>query len=135
MDRSGSVASSAELVPSSPSLSPLPEETAPVITTLKTRFKTVLSSIVTVEPVLFFYMLATFMQYSVFQDLVYQKTCHNNFNITVCHNLNNNTEALDVVQAQASHWILGSTAALTIPSIIVANYLGSYVLYNVNFFL
>ena len=121
MDRSGSVASSAELVP--PSLSPMPEENPPVMAFV-TRLKDALS-IVTVEPVLFFYMLATFMQYSVFQDLVYQKTCHNNFNNTICHNLNNNTEALDIVQAQASHWILGSTAALTIPSIIVANYLGS----------
>ena len=65
------------------------------------------------------------MQYSVFQDLVYQKTCFDNFNSTVCKDLNNNKEALDVVQKQASHWILGSTVSLTIPSIIVANYLGS----------
>ena len=124
MDRSGSIASSAELVPSTLSLAPMPEEGRSSAVTFATRLKNALS-IVTVEPVLFFYMLATFMQYSVFQDLVYQKTCHNNFNETVCHNLNNNTEALDIVQAQASHWILGSTAALTIPSIIVANYLGS----------
>lgn len=70
-------------------------------------------------------MLATFMQYSVFQDLVYQKTCHDNFNVSICQSLNNHTEELTVVQTQASHWILGSTAALTIPSIVVANYLGS----------
>ncbi len=82
-------------------------------------------SIITVEPVLFIYMLATFMQYSVFQDLVYQKTCQSNFNESVCQNLNDNQGALDEVQKQASHWILGSTVSLTIPSIIVANYLGS----------
>jgi PCFT/HCP family folate transporter-like MFS transporter 1/3 len=96
---------------------------APVASTL-VKFKKALS-IVTVEPVLFLYMLATFMQYSVFQDLVYQKTCQSNFNSSVCQDLNSNSYALDVVQEQASHWILGSTAALTIPSIIVANYLGS----------
>ena len=84
--------------------------------------------IVTVEPVLFFYMLATFMQYSVFQDLVYQKTCSYNFNSTVCTKLNDPIfkDALDLVQEQASHWILCSTATLTLPSIIIANYLGSY---------
>lgn len=82
-------------------------------------------SVVTVEPVLFIYMLATFMQYSVFQDLVYQKTCRENYNESVCHHLNDDHEALDIVQREASHWILGSTVALSIPSIIVANYLGS----------
>lgn len=116
-------ASSTDLVASIDSFSPSVVEEATVVSTLA-KFKKALS-IVTVEPVLFFYMLATFMQYSVFQDLVYQKTCQNNFNSSVCHNLNNNSYALDVVQEQASHWILGSTAALTIPSIIVANYLGS----------
>lgn len=115
-------ASSTDLVTASvDSFSPSQEERAP---SSLVRFKNALS-IVTVEPVLFMYMLATFMQYSVFQDLVYQKTCHHNFNASVCHNLNNNSYALDVVQEQSSHWILGSTAALTIPSIIVANYLGS----------
>jgi len=119
MERSVSDASSTDLVTSTDSFTP----TAPAANTLD-KLKNVLS-IVTVEPVLFLYMLATFMQYSVFQDLVYQKTCQSNFNSSVCQNLNNNSYALDVVQEQASHWILGSTAALTIPSIIVANYLGS----------
>lgn len=121
MERSVSDASSTDLVESIASFTTpdLHRATSPLA-----KLKNALS-IVTVEPVLFFYMLATFMQYSVFQDLVYQKTCYSNFNASVCHNLNNNTEALNVVQAQSSHWILGSTAALTIPSIIVANYLGS----------
>ncbi|XP_046438910.1 proton-coupled folate transporter-like [Daphnia pulex] len=120
MERSVSDASSTDLVTSTDSFTPA----APAANRLD-KFKNVLA-IVTVEPVLFLYMLATFMQYSVFQDLVYQKTCQSNFNSSVCQNLNNNSYALDVVQEQASHWILGSTAALTIPSIIVANYLGSY---------
>lgn len=123
MDRSGSIEySSEELVTSTVSLNPLTDEKARFFSLSNLR-KTL--AVVTVEPVLFFYMLATFMQYSVFQDLVYQKTCYNNFNASVCQNLNNISHALDVVQKEASHWILGSTAALTIPSIIVANYLGS----------
>ena len=120
MERSVSDASSTDLVTSLDSLSPQISGRASVLGRIKSAL-----SIVTVEPVLFMYMLATFMQYSVFQDLVYEKTCQYNFNSSVCQNLNNNSFALDVVQEQASHWILGSTAALTIPSIIVANYLGS----------
>lgn len=119
MERSVSDASSTDLVASVDSFTPSTPAASPL-----EKFKKALC-IVTVEPVLFIYMLATFMQYSVFQDLVYQKTCQSNFNSSVCQNLNNNSYALGVVQEQASHWILGSTAALTIPSIIVANYLGS----------
>lgn len=122
MDQSSSETSSAaDLATSTISLSPQPEE--PRILSW-TYWKQAIA-VVTVEPVLFLYMLATFMQYSVFQDLVYQKTCHDNFNVSICEHLNNHTEELTVVQTQASHWILGSTAALTIPSIVVANYLGS----------
>ena len=114
--------SSEELVTSTVSLNHVTEEQVPLCSF---RMLKKVTGFVTVEPVLFFYMLATFMQYSVFQDLVYKKTCLDNFNKTVCQNLNNITEALDLVQEQSSHWILGSTIALTIPSIIVANLLGA----------
>ena len=114
--------SSEELVTSTVSLNRVTEEQVPLCSFQMLKKVT---GFVTVEPVLFFYMLATFMQYSVFQDLVYKKTCLDNFNKTVCQNLNNITEALDLVQEQSSHWILGSTIALTIPSIIVANLLGA----------
>jgi len=114
--------SSEELVTSTVSLNHDNTERVPFFSLR--MFRNVLS-VITVEPVLFFYMLATFMQYAVFQDLVYEKTCLDNFNQTVCQNLNNNTEALDIVQEQSSHWILSSTIALTVPSIIVANFLGA----------
>ena len=114
--------SSEELVTSTVSLNRVTEEQVPLCSF---RMLKKVTGLVTVEPVLFFYMLASFMQYSAFQDLVYQKTCLDNFNETVCQNLNNITEALDLVQEQSSHWILGSTIALTIPSIIVANLLGA----------
>ena len=114
--------SSEELVTSTVSLNPVDGHKVPFFSVQMIRN---VRAVVTVEPVLFFYMLATFMQYSVFQDLVYRKTCENNFNATVCDNLNDNSAALDVVQQRASHWILGSTLALTIPSIIVAGFLGA----------
>ena len=83
---------------------------------------------ITVEPVLLFYMLAIFMQYGIFQDLVYEKVCRTTFNGTVCENLHdsNYSRYLDTVQNDASVWILGSTVSLALPSIISANFLGSW---------
>ena len=65
---------------------------------------------------------------TIIQDLVYQKTCHTHFNASICASLDSeeNKEALDLVQKEASHLILSSTAALTIPSILTTNILGSY---------
>ena len=37
-----------------------------------------------------------------------------------------NNEALDVVQSISSHWVLGSTLALALTSIITAQFLGSW---------
>lgn len=87
----------------------------------------ILSS-VTVEPVLFLFMLAVFMQYSVFQDLIYQKVCARTFNTTVCSHLYDpdNKDSLDYVQNHSSYWILASTLALTIPCIVVSIFLGSW---------
>ncbi|PSN50400.1 hypothetical protein C0J52_17048 [Blattella germanica] len=84
--------------------------------------------IITVEPVLFLYMFATFMHYGIFQDLVYEKVCITSFNETICKNLHdpNNSKCLDIVQEDSSMWILGSTVALAIPSIVTANFLGSW---------
>ncbi|KDR19802.1 Proton-coupled folate transporter [Zootermopsis nevadensis] len=73
-------------------------------------------------------MLAIFMQYGIFQDLVYEEVCRTTFNVTVCENLHDPiyTECLDTVQNDASMWILSSTVSLALPSIISANVLGSW---------
>jgi PCFT/HCP family folate transporter-like MFS transporter 1/3 len=83
---------------------------------------------ITVEPVLLFYMLAIFMQYGIFQDLVYEKVCRTTFNVTVCENLHDAkySECLDTVQNDASMWILSSSVSLALPSIMSANFLGSW---------
>lgn len=83
---------------------------------------------VTVEPVLFLYMLATYMQYAVYQDLIYIKACEALYNTTVCELLNEpeNDYFLDQVQHDASMWIMISTIALAIPSMVTANILGSW---------
>lgn len=102
--RTGSVASSSVLVEASSIQNP--RSASPAVGRCSFERLRATLSVITVEPVLFLYMLATFMQYSVFQDLVYQKTCRDNYDVAVCHNLSNNPEALKFVQTQASHWIL-----------------------------
>ncbi|ODM92375.1 Proton-coupled folate transporter [Orchesella cincta] len=85
---------------------------------------------ITVEPVLFLYMLSTFSQYALFQDLVYSKVCWTRFSVdsNVCQNLHKEEykEQLEIVQRLSSHWILMSTISLVIPSILIAMYLGSW---------
>ena len=83
---------------------------------------------ITVEPVLFLYMLSTFSQYALFQDLVYSKVCWAKYNASVCDNLHDTVYKveLDDVQTNSSHWILMSTITLVIPSLLIAIYLGSW---------
>ena len=66
------------------------------------------------------------MQYSIFLDLIYHKTCLENFNASICQNLTNYNQELDFVQRESSHWILKSTVALAVPSIVMSQLLGSF---------
>ncbi|CAL8099102.1 unnamed protein product [Orchesella dallaii] len=85
---------------------------------------------ITVEPVLFLYMLSTFSQYALFQDLVYSKVCWTRFpeDTSICQNLHNESykEQLEIVQTLSSHWILMSTISLVVPSLFISMYLGSW---------
>jgi len=85
---------------------------------------------ITVEPVLFLYMLAVFAQYSLFQDLVYIKVCSEKYfdSPQICEDLHDvqYSQELEVVQKASSHLILLSTVSLVIPSLLVAIYLGSW---------
>ncbi len=77
---------------------------------------------VTVEPVLFFYMLGLFLLFGVFQNMVYQKVCMENMakapeGLSTCGaslHKEENKHLLDAVQAQASSWIRYSTARSTL---------------------
>jgi hypothetical protein len=83
---------------------------------------------VTVEPILFLYMLSTFSQYASFQDLVYSRACLQSYDLSTCDNLDapEFNEEAEAVQSAASHLILLSTTSLVIPSIFIAVYLGSW---------
>lgn len=84
----------------------------------------------TVEPVLFLYMLSTFSQYALFQDLVYSKVCWTSFSreSDICQHLHDEEykHELEEVQKLSSHWILMSTICLVAPSLLIAMYLGSW---------
>ncbi|ESO94309.1 hypothetical protein LOTGIDRAFT_232543 [Lottia gigantea] len=93
---------------------------------------------ITVEPLMFMYMMAIFISYPTFQALLYRKICVRNFNQTFCDALSNfsDSEGLnhthqieeDFVQTETSHWILLNNVATTVPSCIsVLCYLGPLV--------
>jgi len=84
---------------------------------------------ITVEPVLFLYMLSTFSLYALFQDLVYSRVCTSTYpESDLCSKLQDPEYdlQLETVQRLSSHWILMSTISLVIPSILIAIYLGSW---------
>ncbi|XP_059081316.1 proton-coupled folate transporter-like [Tigriopus californicus] len=83
---------------------------------------------ITVEPVLFLYMLGVYLLYSVFQNLVYEKVCLEHNNSTVCADLYHpdHEDQLTLVQQEASYWIKVSTFAMVLPSIVVDCYMGSW---------
>lgn len=80
---------------------------------------------ITVEPVLFLYMLAAFMSFGAFQDLLYYKTCYVRYaDHNVCSNLTG--DVLTYTQTEGSHWMIYCNIALYLPSILVACYVGSW---------
>lgn len=83
---------------------------------------------ITVEPVLLLYMLAVFMLHPALQDLIYSKVCLEDYTESICDNLYapENHLALDTVQTGSSHWVQGSTFMLAVPSIVTAQFLGSW---------
>ncbi|OXA64618.1 Proton-coupled folate transporter [Folsomia candida] len=85
-------------------------------------------SSITVEPVVFLYMLSTFSQYASFQDLVYMRSCLQSYPVSTCDKLQSPEFAkeAEAVQAMSSHLILVCTSALVLPSIFIAVYLGSW---------
>ncbi|XP_067681740.1 proton-coupled folate transporter-like [Haliotis asinina] len=69
-------------------------------------------NLITVEPVLFLYMIGSFLTYPTFQAFVFDKICIDSYNDTFCSSLQNKTfqedrkTEEDFVQTLTSHWIL-----------------------------
>ncbi|PIK58124.1 putative proton-coupled folate transporter-like [Apostichopus japonicus] len=84
-------------------------------------------NVVTVEPVLFLYMLGSFLQFIAVQQLLYFKVCVIKFNDTVmCNNLTMYKDEEKEVSSAASHWVIILNLALTVPSVISSLFLGSW---------
>lgn len=85
--------------------------------------------LVTVEPILFLYMLVIFMENNALQDLIYVKSCLNlnsteQFNISKCnaHNKENNT----AVVLEAAYWLRYNGAFLFFFTFISSFYVASW---------
>lgn len=82
---------------------------------------------VTVEPVLFFYMLGTFMEYLALQQLLIEKVCFQEINDTViCANLSAYTDENKIVQTRTSYWLIALNLALTVPSVLSTLVIGAW---------
>lgn len=79
---------------------------------------------ITVEPVLFLYMLCIFMVFPLLQQLAFKKICLAKYDHEICNNLTKAQE--DFVHEDTSRWILYQSVALTLPSICASLILGSW---------
>jgi len=80
--------------------------------------------LITVEPVLLFYMFCIFMSFPLLQQLAYRKICEVEYNVTTCHNLTHFQQ--NVIQKKTSNWIIYQSAALTVSSICSSLVFGSW---------
>ena len=79
---------------------------------------------ITVEPVLFFYMLCTFMSIPLIQQLAFNKICQHKYDAETCKNLTKSQE--NFVHEKTSKWILYQSVSLMVPSIAASLILGSW---------
>ncbi|GAB6030740.1 hypothetical protein CHUAL_007591 [Chamberlinius hualienensis] len=81
---------------------------------------------ITVEPALLIFMIGSYMEYGVYQDLLYKKLCleHYDYSNFICDDPQD--EALDYVQTQGAYWLAYNNIALLVPSILAACYLGAW---------
>ncbi|XP_038074989.1 proton-coupled folate transporter-like [Patiria miniata] len=80
---------------------------------------------VTVEPVLFLFMMSLFMMLTTNQLLFIKKVCASHFDETICSNLSAFKDEEDVVQTEASHWILFFSICTNVPGAFMSMFLGA----------
>ena len=82
---------------------------------------------ITVEPVAFLYMLASFLYFPTFQSLIFDKVCIQEYNSSdFCQDLKvnetfklNHTTEYHTISENTSHWILYANICLFIPSFLI----------------
>ncbi len=85
------------------------------------------SRLITVEPVLFGFMLCVFLAFPVQEQLVYKKLCNSNYNNTICDNIKVDKKLKheeNVVQSLTMKWMLYLNMASTFPSMLAATTIG-----------
>lgn len=100
--------------------------------------RTARTSWITVEPIVFVYMFASFLSYPTFQQLIYSSVCSMTPNCSTVvtarvTGTNNNGSSYDnasnpvenAVRSEVSRWILYSNLAMSIPAILAALFYGS----------
>ncbi|XP_038072575.1 proton-coupled folate transporter-like isoform X2 [Patiria miniata] len=82
---------------------------------------------VTVEPVMLFYMLGSFLQYSAVIQLLYLKLCVIKFNDTsACQSLSSHPDMEKYTQDAGSNWLIILNAFLTVASIASTLFYGAW---------
>ncbi|RUS72840.1 hypothetical protein EGW08_019405 [Elysia chlorotica] len=83
-----------------------------------------LRQLVTVEPLVFFYMFGVFLQFTAFLSMTYDKTCLMLYNSTFCIDMDNRSfqeehkTEQDNIQSEASYWLIVTNVAMTVPAIL-----------------
>ncbi|XP_064411403.1 proton-coupled folate transporter [Latimeria chalumnae] len=86
-----------------------------------------LRKIITVEPVIFLYMTATFLHTQANQQLILTKVCKQLYEeAEVCADLQHHLEESTIVQRQASFIMLGYIAIISLLAVIPSIFLGSW---------
>ncbi|KAM8946452.1 proton-coupled folate transporter-like [Pelodytes ibericus] len=85
-----------------------------------------LRSLITVEPVLFFFMTGIFLQTPAYQQLILSKICQELYNDTICTDIQQNQEEFKLVQSKGSYVILIYIAIMSFLSVIPALILGAW---------
>ncbi|GFR57512.1 proton-coupled folate transporter-like [Elysia marginata] len=83
-----------------------------------------LRRLITVEPIVFFYMFGVFLQFTAFLSLTYDKACLMLYNATFCTAMDNKSfqqqhkVEQDNIQSEASYWLIVTNVAMTVPAIL-----------------
>ncbi|XP_028653094.1 solute carrier family 46 member 3 isoform X2 [Erpetoichthys calabaricus] len=85
-----------------------------------------LRKIITVEPVVFFYMTGAFLLLPAVQQLILAKVCQELYNEDICSQIGNHVEENQVIQSKSSYILLAFSAVMSLVSIPPSLLLGSW---------
>lgn len=81
---------------------------------------------ITVEPVLFLFMMGLFMQTPAYQQLILNKVCQESYNISICTKIQEKEDEFKAVQSGGSYIMLIHLAIMSLLSVFPALILGAW---------